>query len=140
MENIEELIESAEDELTQEDLDTEVDLDEYADLTSNEIKLALGEEVDEINDDIVESGSEENELEELSLSTDSDLDDTDLDDLDELDKLESDQNELPQDTQITPTSDGVEALKKLLKALQNEDVAASMQGMKININFELGDK
>jgi uncharacterized membrane protein len=35
---------------------------------------------------------------------------------------------------------GVKALKKLLKALSNEDVAASLKGMKININITLGDK
>ncbi len=140
IENIEELIESAEEELTQEDLNAEVDLDEYADLTSNEIKLALGEalddtieatseeneleEVNEINDDILDDSAEENGLEESNPSTDSD----------------QDEQSLPKPTQITPTHDGIEALKKLLKALENEDVAASMQGMKININFELGDK
>lgn len=37
-------------------------------------------------------------------------------------------------------SSGVEALKKLLKALSNEDVSASLKGMKININITLGDK
>jgi len=34
----------------------------------------------------------------------------------------------------------VEALKKLLTALTNEDVAASLKGMKISINITLGDK
>jgi uncharacterized membrane protein len=41
---------------------------------------------------------------------------------------------------IDSSNEGVEALKKLLKALSNEDVAASMKGMKININITLGDK
>ena len=35
---------------------------------------------------------------------------------------------------------GVEALKKLLKALSSEDVVASLKGMKISINITLGDK
>jgi uncharacterized membrane protein len=35
--------------------------------------------------------------------------------------------------------DGVEALKNLLVALSDKNVAASMKGMKISINITLGD-
>ena len=37
------------------------------------------------------------------------------------------------------TQDGVEALKNLLVALSDKNVAASMKGMKISINITLGD-
>ena len=132
-ENIEELIESAEEELTQEDLESELSLDEFGALTTNEIKIALGEEVTVETPVESEISTEVNELEEFSLESDSGLDETQ-----EL-TLDSDLN-IPASTQISTNQDGVEALKKLLEALSNEDVAASMKGMKVNINFELGDK
>ena len=128
-ENLEELIETAEEELTQEDLESEVSLDEFGTLTTNEIKIALGEEVTVETPIEPEISTEVNELEEFSLESDSGLD-----------EAEGKELEIPTSTQISTNQDGVEALKKLLDALSNEDVAASMKGMKVNINFELGDK
>jgi len=134
---IEDQIENAVSELTQEDLDSEVDeetlldiavseIDSIDSLTSRDLKLAVGEEVEEIPDDSLSESSEVpelNELEEISVESNS----TDIDEA------------LVKNTEITPDNDGVEALKKLLKALTNEDVAASMKGMKISINITLGD-
>ena len=134
---IEDQIENAVSELTQEDLDSEVDeetlldiavseIDSIDSLTSRDLKLAVGEEVEEIPDDSLTESSEVpelNELEEISVESNS----TDIDEA------------LVKNTEITPDNDGVEALKKLLKALTNEDVAASMKGMKISINITLGD-
>jgi len=47
---------------------------------------------------------------------------------------------ISENTKITTDNNGVEALKKLLQALSNEDVVASMKNMEININITLGDK
>ncbi len=52
------------------------------------------------------------------------------------------EDEKPSEAQknVDSGNSGVEALKKLLKALSNEDVAASLKGMRININITLGDE
>ena len=118
--NIEDQIENAVGELSQEDLDSEVDEETLLDIVTSDIssidglntrdlKLAIGEEV------TADSSTESSEIAEVDL-------------------------EIQQSTKITSDASGVEALKKLLEALSNEDVAASMKGMKININIEIGDK
>ena len=114
-------LEEAVSELTEEDLAQEIDDDMLLDISdldsisSDDLKLAIGEEVAQAQDDAVQNEDEADE---------------DEDDISQ---------ELETDTEITADNDGVEALKKLLKALLNEDVAASMKGMKIKINITLGD-
>ena len=105
------------DSLSDEDLQSELDEDillSIGSLTSRDLKLAIGEEVQE----------EQPELFDAKTSQD-----VTLEKADEQSSLEH----------TNHNSNGVEALKKLLKALSNEDVAASLQGMKININITLGD-
>ena len=120
--------------LTEEELAQEVDeevLMDIADLdslTSNDLKLAIGEELTAEPDSESDEISELNELEDLSLESDSGETSEELD-----------EESISTDTEITPDNDGVEALKKLLTALTNKDVAASMKGMKISINITLGD-
>jgi uncharacterized membrane protein len=103
--DIESQIETAVADLDEEDLESEVDedtllgianteLDSLDNINSKDLKLALGEDVEEV----------------VSI-----------------DKEEKDDN------------DSVTALKKLLEALQNQDVAAAMKGAKITINITLGD-
>jgi uncharacterized membrane protein len=133
--DIEDQIQNAVGELSQEDLDSEIDeetmlgivsdeLDNLDSLTTRDLKFALGEAQQE-EEFSLEPESESPEAEEL---------------IDNLDEIESDvEQKIQKNTDITPDNDGVEALKKLLKALSNEDVAASMKGMKININITLGD-
>jgi uncharacterized membrane protein len=117
-EDIESQIESALGDLTQEDLESEVDEETLLDigisgfdtLNSRDLKLALGEDVSELD-----------ELEETqSVVTESSIEDNTLA------KGES-------------VGNGVEALKNLLTALSDDKVVASMKGMKININITLGD-
>jgi uncharacterized membrane protein len=107
-------LEEAVSELTEEDLAQEIDEDMLVDIpdlnsiSSDDLKLAIGEELTNAQEDkeeVVESKTSK---------------------------------ELKYDTEITPNNDGVEALKKLLTALSNEDVVASLKGMKININITLG--
>lgn len=122
--DIEEQIESAEEELTQEDLESEVSLDDFDSLTTNDLKLAIGEAVTEDSSSESSQSTGVNDLEELSLES-------------ELKEKNLDAN-ISTSTEITSNNDGVEKLKKLLEALTNEEVAAAMKGMKININIELG--
>ena len=122
-ETLEAQIESAVDELSEEELQSEVDAQTLLDivqsdmnvfdgLTSKDLKIAIGEEVEEEEQEIVEENSEE-EIEEVISETD--------------------------ESEVVDTN-GVDALKKLLAALSDKDVAASMKGMKISINITLGDQ
>ena len=124
LEDIESQIQNAVDNLTEEDLESEIDEDTLLDIATNEIdsldnltskdmKLALGEEVEETK-----------EVEE-------EISDEDLEDIMDESLLEVEPSE--------PKSEGIEALKKLLTALSDKDVAASMKGMKITVSIELGD-
>ena len=122
LEDLESQIDSAVKELSDEDLESEVDEDMLLDidsLTSRDLKLAIGEEVDDDEEFTQPSDEvfEENALEE---------------DMQE-------KKSVIHEAEENSSNDGVEALKKLLKALSNEDVAASLKGMKININITLGD-
>lgn len=114
-------IESAVQALSDEDLQTEVDQDllfNIDSLSSRDLKLAIGEEVND--EEFDESGTvdeEEQHDEEFEEGLSNDA-----------------------DSSSKSGNEGVEALKKLLKALSNEDVAASLKGMKISINITLGDK
>ncbi len=112
--SLEEEIQNAVENLTQEDLESELDedtllqiakneIDPLESLTSKDLKEALGEETEEV---------------------------TDLLEPEETAEFEEEKEE---------QNSGVEALKKLLEALSDKDVAASMKGMKISINITLGD-
>lgn len=109
-------IQEAVDSLSDEDLQTELDEDillSIGSLTSKDLKLAIGEEVQEEHSELSGAAAPQGDITKTEAQS----------------SLES----------SSQSSNGVEALKKLLKALSNEDVAASLQGMKININITLGD-
>ena len=119
-ENLETQIQDAVEELSDEDLQSEVDeetlleiatneIDSFANLNSKDLKAALGEE------------SEDEAAEE--------------------DEAEIEEEELTQEIQESdPTANkGVESLKTLLKALSDENVAASLKGAKITINISFED-
>ena len=119
--DLETQIETAVSELSAEDLNGEVNKETLLDiatseinsidsLTSKDFKIAFGEEVEEIDDDALAEDETFDEVEEL--------------------KQEIDEH---------TKNDGVEALKKLLEALNDKNVAASMKGMKISINITLGE-
>lgn len=98
------------------------DVSEFDMLNERELKLAIGEEVEE---EEAEIGVEESEYTE------------DLDEAVELSKEVS--VEAPVVTQEATHAEGVEALQALLKALANEDVAKSLKGLNISININFGD-
>ena len=125
--DLETQIENAVEELSDEDLESELDeetlleiatneidsLDAFDSLTSNDLKLAIGEEVNS---------------EELEISRD----DTDLDKLEELNQEVT----TSQETEVQANS--IEALENLLEVLKDKDVVASLKGTKININITIG--
>ena len=124
--DLESQIQNAVEELSDEDLESELDeetlleiatgeIDDFDSLTSNDLKLAIGEEV---NTEELEIGST----------------DTDTDKLKELNQGATASQEIKE----VPTNT-VEALENLLAALKNKNVAASMKGMKININITIGE-
>jgi len=121
--DIEDEIQNAVDNLTQEDLESELDeetllqiatneIDPLAGLSSKDLKAALGEEVEEEPESI-----EAEDIDEVQES----------DETQEIETSDEDENS------------GVDALKKLLEALNDKDVAAKMKGMKISINITLGE-
>ena len=118
--DLESEIQNAVENLSQEDLESELDeetllkiaaneIDPLADLTSKDLKVALGEEVEPDIEDVDTQAVAELE------------DDMGSEEINEAD------------------GSGVEALKKLLEALNDKNVAAAMKGMKISINITLGD-
>ena len=126
--NLEDEIQSAISELSDEELEESVDEDILLDIVSSDeslatfsglddldeqsLKVAVGEaEASDVSEDIVEDISEDDEI----------LESNDIDIVEKSTKLE-----------------GVEALKTLLKALENDDVVNSLKGMNININISFG--
>ncbi|MEA2099044.1 MAG: DNA topoisomerase IV, partial [Campylobacterota bacterium] len=125
--NIEQQIEDAVNDLSQEELDSEVDEEtllnivakDIDSLTTRDLKLAIGEEVE----DEIEIPTENIEKEEI---------------LEENTNIPQEIETTIEDT-VTQDNDGVTQLKALLEALSDKNVAASLKGMKININITLGD-
>ena len=128
--DIESQIEKAVGELNEDDLNSEVNEETLLDiadieingldsLTSKDLKLAIGEEVQE---------DEEPEPEMVQ-------------EIEETVNTQEDEKTLLEDeTDKKNEQTGVEALKNLLSALNDKNVAASMKDMKININITIGDK
>lgn len=102
------------------------DFDELDMLDERELKRAIGEEVED--DDDVDSFDEDEEnspmIEELEDEADEKTS------FDELSEVEAQ----------TPHAEGAKALKALLRALSNEEVAASLKGMNISININFGNE
>lgn len=99
------------------------EFDELDMLDERELKLAIGEEVEEEP----EAGIDE---EDLFLQTE---------ELDESDLNEEVVEQVASSTVPTTHAEGVEALQALLKALSNEDVAKSLKGLNISININFGN-
>jgi uncharacterized membrane protein len=122
--NLEDEIQNAVENLTQEDLESELDedtllqiatneIDPLAELTSKDLKMALGEEVDEQESEVF------NDAEAINTPEIAEIEET-------------------QDVPLEQNS-GVQSLKKLLEVLSDKDIAASLRGAKISINITLGD-
>lgn len=100
--------------------------DEFDMLDERELKLAIGEEVEEEP----EAGIDEEDLFLQTEKLDEEMNDTDL-------KEEAAQ--VASGAVSSSHKEGVEALQALLKALSNEDVAKSLKGLNISININFGN-
>jgi uncharacterized membrane protein len=140
-------IEEAMSALSEEDLEEEIELDDeisqlpatdfddaadaFASLNQRDLKLAVGEEVEDIA------------LEELVYEPELHFEET-LESLeDEQDEAQEEALEITEDEEADEEQtqhEGVEALKNLLAALSDKKVAASLKGMTISINITLGEK
>ncbi|MGA9046020.1 hypothetical protein [Sulfuricurvum sp.] len=100
--------------------------DEFDMLDERELKLAIGEEVEEEP----VAGIDEEDLFLETEELDEEMKDTDLNE--EVAQVAS-------STVSTAHTEGVEALQALLKALSNEDVAKSLKGLNISININFGN-
>ena len=130
--DLETQIENAVEELSDEDLESELDeetlleiatneidsIDAFDSLTSNDLKLAIGEEIiEEVNIDEPELSSDDTELDKEELN-----------------------QEVTTSEETEVQANSIEALENLLAALKDKNVAASMKGTKININITIGDE
>lgn len=96
-------------------------------LDERELKRAVGEEI------------EEDDFEDLAVDEEIEMD---VDDEEEAVLTEDMEDMIDQSNtnESAPKAQGVEALQALLKALSNEDVAASLKGMNISININFGNE
>lgn len=132
-------LDSDEDEISEDDNSEATDVKEVASsdemdqfdeldmLSERDLKLAIGEEVED----------------ELELDSD-DADDS-LSEIEPLDDefeevLALDEEEVTQEPIAPSHAEGVEALQALLKALSNEEVAKSLKGLNISININFGNE
>jgi uncharacterized membrane protein len=147
---LEQQIQEAVEELGVEDLEKGLDevdmgdLEDFGDLdglSERDIKLAIGEEVEEEPEVHVGQGSHSSlhteSLEEALIGEPSMVE---LDD--ELEDINIDMPTALASTQEhhgTP-SEGMDALQALLKALSNEEVSKTLKGLSINININFGNE
>ncbi len=115
-EDIEEQIQEAVDELSQEDLESEVDEETLLDIASNEIDSFASLNSHDLKAALGEADEADAENEVAGEELD--------------DVIEEEQQE---------ANKGVAALQALLKALSDENVAASMKGAKITVNISFED-
>lgn len=107
--------------------DTFEGFDELDMLDERELKLAIGEEVDEE----LEADNEEDEA----------LEDVEFLSEDFEEPVACEEEKEVNSQQPTPShAEGVEALQALLKALSNEEVAKSLKGLNISININFGNE
>ena len=117
--DLESQIESAVLALSKDDLASEVDADTIMDIEVDNL-----DGLDALSSEDIKIALGESEMEEIQI-----VDETEVD-TDEI---------INEATSNVTKADGVEALKTLLTALSDKNVAASLKGMKININITLGD-
>ncbi|MDP1785333.1 MAG: hypothetical protein Q8K81_07920 [Sulfuricurvum sp.] len=146
---LEQQIQEAVDELGIEDLEQGVDdvelgdlsafegIDELDGLNEREIKLAIGEPVEEeaevpIADEEYDSLDHETLSEAMETSAGVNVED-------ELETVKIGAEKSIEEHHGTP-AEGMETLQALLKALSNDDVAKTLKGLSINININFGNE
>ncbi len=123
--NLEDEIQSAISELSDEELEASVDEDILLDIVSSDETLATFSGLDDLDEQSLKVAVGEAEasdiIEDITENNENSLNSDDIDITEKSTKIE-----------------GVEALKTLLKALENDDVVNSLNGMNININISFG--
>ncbi len=121
LESLEDEIESAVSELSDEELEESVEEDILLDIANNNESLATFSGLDDLDEQSLKIAVGEAEASDV-------LESAFEDDL------------IPQKSNSNKSTkvEGVEALKTLLKALDNDDVVNSLKGMSININISFG--
>jgi len=152
-EELEEQIRNAVEDLDEESLGMEIDEleipsmntteddsdDPFAGLDERTIKMAVGEEVEELPE-------EEEEPEEEEIIEEETAPEEDIEEAEEL-SMELEENVPVQEKEIgltlpndaKSTSEGVEAIQALIRTLADEEVAKSLKGLNINININFGN-
>lgn len=131
-----------EEEPSKEDLNDE-DFDEE-DLNEEELASQIQEAVDSLSDEDLQKELDEDILLNIGSLTSRDLKLAIGEEVSEEPPLviqakESEVKSSVEKPEGSSGANGIEALKKLLNILSQDDVAASLKGMKININITLGD-
>ncbi len=130
---LEETLEDAVDNLSEDELNAPVDeamlldivndessaFDEFDTLDINAVRSALGE----TDDAVVQEQCDRDALEQV-----------------EEELLAAESHEPPKQHSDTDSNNGIETLKAVLSALQNEEVAGSLKAMNITINISFGEK
>ncbi len=106
-------------------------MDELDSIDERELKLAIGEELDDEPEIRVGSG-EHSSLDSEALNEAMGISPA-------LTLEESFEDELEKSEVKNTPAEGLEALQALLKALSNEDVAKTLKGLSINININFGN-
>lgn len=147
-EALEEQIRSAVEELDEESLGMEIDdlelpgmvlsedEDPFAGLDERTIKMAVGEEVEELPEEEI---AEETSMEEEAVLPES---------MEEAEEISMEEEDIPfgeKEIALTlpnetkSTNEGVEAIQALIRTLADEEVAKSLKGLNINININFGN-
>jgi hypothetical protein len=148
--DLEQQIQEAVEELGIEDLEQGFDEVDIADfdglgdlesLSERDIKLAIGEEVEEEEPEVhIGHGSHASLDAEALSEAMGDTPIVELDDeLEDIDIGVSTAIKAPEEHHGTP-AEGMDALQALLKALSNEEVAKTLKGLSINININFGNE
>lgn len=120
-------IESAISELSDEDLDESVDEDTLLDIVNNTETFDEFTGLDDLDEQSLKAAVGE-------------VDTADPESVERDEEIEVSNEELSEPVAVSNDKlEGTEALKALLKALENEDVAKSLKGMNISINISFGD-
>ncbi|MDP2077643.1 MAG: hypothetical protein Q8N01_10345 [Sulfuricurvum sp.] len=116
------------DEIEMEELSSFEGLADLDSLSERDIKLAIGEEVEEVETDteMLSEAIEESSM--LELEDELENIDTEL--------IKGSEEELHHGT----PAEGIDALQALLKALSNEEVSKTLKGLSINININFGNE
>lgn len=120
------------------DMDEFEGLGDLDSLSERDIKLAIGEEVEEEELEVRTGEGEHASLNAEALGEAMAM--VELDDEDENSEMDLETMSVPVQGHHGTPAEGMDALQALLKALSNEEVAKTLKGLSINININFGNE